>query len=150
MLHIGIIAFIHFTFLLNKHFSSCYFCGRKFILPQELSRHIRDKVCKTNANQNLAEVVDHQADSLNPMSLLDLPIITDISHENQVNELLESTQTEPSTSSAIETLPSQSYLMIDTKNEMKLDEIAHSMDNNTNNPHNDTPTLWGCKQCDFR
>lgn len=115
-------------------------------MPQELSRHIRDKVCKTNDDQqhHSADGTDQSSDSLNPMLLLDLPIVTDI---KQDTEIIMSTNTDPSTSSPIEQLPSKPLLLtIDNQNVANVSENT----SDTNAEGSTTPVQWGCKQCEFR
>lgn len=73
----------------------CYLCGQKFILPQELSRHIRDKVCKCDEMKSIESVGDSEQ-NLNSLSLLELPIITDMSQEG----LIEATQSDVSSVNA--------------------------------------------------
>lgn len=91
------------------------------------------------------DVCHESAGSLNPMSLLDLPIITDISQDVEVTKMIATTQSDqPTTSVAatvitVESLVQDNYVLIEHGT-----EDAH--------PKEDTehPVLWGCKQCDFR
>lgn len=132
----------HIKTMHPDHHYPCYFCGQKFILPQELSRHIRDKVCKCEET-NPSDCVDESNQNLNSMSLLEMPIITDISKETEVTELMDPTQLEPSTSSACEA--DENYMIV-TENDSKNFETSeeHLQFND------DTPVLWACRQCEFR
>lgn len=120
-------------------------CGQKFVLPQELSRHIRDKVCKSDEENFTTESVDHHADGLSTISLLELPIITELPHDVEVSEIIvtEKDKNEPSTSAITE----HGYSM--SENATK-EENATSYTEGEHQKSIDTPTLWGCKQCDFR
>lgn len=133
----------------------CYLCGRRFILPQELSRHIRDKVCKTNDDQrqqhsphqqkqHSADAVDASVDSLSPMSLLQLPIITDISQDDDVVEVIGS-KSEPCAS--LDRSPGHpDSLTADQPDVADASEKAGE----ATAEGGAAPVLWGCKQCDFR
>lgn len=130
----------------------CYFCAEKFILPQELSRHIRDKVCKPD-DKTPNDDVCHESGSLNPMSLLELPIITDISHDVGVPKLITS-QNVPSTSvdaSTVESLVEENFMIIEHGSELDLDDSHHhSKDEAGPSTETEHKILWGCKQCEFR
>lgn len=130
-------------------YSRCYFCGQKFTLPQELSRHIRDKVCKTD-EKNQIEVC-HEAETLNAMSLLDLPIITDIPQDADL--LVTSHQSHASTSAgetATETATvEEKFMIIEHGSDLNMDEQSQSNAKNHSNDEDQT-ILWGCKQCEFR
>lgn len=132
----------------------CYFCAKTFILPQELSRHIRDKVCKTDEKPPSAEVCD-ETDSLNPISLLELPIITDISNDVEVTKLIVTSQNDASTSvdsTAVESLVQENYMIIEHGTDLDLDERQHHSKDIQAGPSsgNEHKILWGCKQCEFR
>lgn len=126
----------------------CYLCGRKFILPQELSRHIRDKVCKCDEVKITdTHNIDH-SDALASTSLLELPIISDISHESGISELIVASQSEPkpSTSAMSAENAKETYMIIETENEKK----SQSIDSNDDQLIDGIPVLWACRQCDFR
>ncbi|XP_031619231.1 zinc finger protein 91 [Contarinia nasturtii] len=134
----------HLKFVHPDHSYSCYFCGQKFILPQELSRHIRDKVCKTD-DRTPNEDMCHESDSLNPMSLLELPIITDITQDVEVTKLVVAQQNDQmtvDTSVTVESLVPDDYVIIEHGAELNLDEDPRGEAEHS--------VLWGCKQCDFR
>lgn len=124
---------------------SCYFCGQKFILPQELSRHIRDKVCKADEKTSRSDLC-HDAESLNPLSLLELPIVTEISQDDEVKQLMVASDA-PTTSAdaeAVDSLVQDDYVVIEHGAELGTENDSHPKD------HGEHSVLWGCKQCDFR
>lgn len=139
----------HIKFVHPDHSYTCYFCGQKFILPQELSRHIRDKICKRE-NTTTNEDMCHEAD---PMSLLELPIITDISQDVEVTKLIATPQSDPmqndpmtslDASAKAESLMSDDYVIIEHAAELNVDEDAEARGEAEHS------VLWGCKQCNFR
>lgn len=129
----------------------CYFCGKKFIFPQELSRHIRDRVCKADVKPQ------SETESISTLSLLELPIVTDIGHDEDVSKLVTTSNSEPPTSSAnAETEPSTepliegNFMIISHETEIGFGESSESK-NDVDHPSVVEPSiLWGCKQCDFR
>lgn len=96
--------------------------------------------------QHLADAVNASGDSLNPMSLLQLPIITDIRQEDNVAEVIVP-KTEPTTSLASEHSASDSNSLT-PDNQDVADASEKADDANTEGAT--APVLWGCKQCDFR
>lgn len=120
-------------------------------MSQELSRHIRDKVCK-NINKNSSEeIVCHENENLNTMSLLELPIITDISEDVEVAKFIVASQTNSTTSMdvASESLVQESFMIIDN-DALSLDDDVQSKSVDGPSSEAEHPILWGCKQCDFR
>lgn len=112
----------------------CYFCGAKFILPQELSRHIRDKTCKSDDNDKCPDDdTCHETGSLSTLSLLELPIITDMSTSVNVNGL-----------------DQDNYMIIEHATELNLNQSDSSKNEASTSGEGDHSVLWGCKQCDFR
>lgn len=122
-------------------------------MPQELSRHIRDKVCKTDDKQRNDDIC-HTGDSLNPMSLLELPIITDISQDVDVTKFEITSQNNPSTSldaTTVESLAQEDYMIIEHGTELDLGESHHDLKDEAGPSSEAEPKiLWGCKQCEFR
>lgn len=117
-------------------FFRCYLCGEKFTFSQELSRHIRDKVCKY---EELNTSVDDLEQEHSSISLLKLPIITDMAHDVAVPELIVSSQ--PHT----ENMHSESVDNDNTENDSKTQENS-----GLNNESTGMPVQWACRQCDFR
>lgn len=111
-------------------------------MPQELSRHIRDKVCKADT-----KIEPEEAHNLSTMSLLDLPIITDIGQDVDVTKLIISS--EKVASAAAGSLAEEDYLIIGTASELGSEECSQ-VKNNVNSSGAEHAILWGCKQCDFR
>lgn len=140
----------------------CYFCGQKFILPQELSRHIRDKVCKTNEKcQSDETACNDDTESFSEMSLLELPIITDIAQDDVVvpahNDAAPSTSMGADSSSTVATtitvadaLVDDNYMIIEHDSELSLEVSTRSKSEPNNSTGTEHSILWGCKQCDFR
>lgn len=125
-------------------FSRCYFCGQKFSLPQELSRHIRDKVCKSNDKiQSVDECHEHE--SLSTISLLDLPIITEIPDDAEVTNLIAASQNHNTTA---ESLTKNDFMIIEHETNLSVSEQQQQQQCKDNDEEH--PVLWGCKQCDFR
>lgn len=116
-----------------------------------MSRHIRDKVCKTDEKTPNDGICD-ETDSLNPMTLLELPIITDISHDVEVAKLIVTHQNDPSTSvNAVESLVREDYMIIEHETELHLDESHHQEEAGPSyEAETEHKILWGCKQCEFR
>lgn len=131
----------------------CYLCAQKFILPQELSRHIRDKVCKTE-NKPPDDDVCHDEDDLNSMSLLELPIIEDMSQDDGVTtDLIVTSQSDPSTSEEATTVETfhENYLIIEHATELELAESHEQLKHKAGSSSEvEQKILWGCKQCEFR
>lgn len=121
-------------------FFRCYLCGQKFIFPQELSRHIRDKVCKY---EELHTSVESSEQEQSGVSLLELPIITDMAHDVAVPDLIVSS--EPHS----EILHMES-VENDTENDLKSQEDLSSINENTESATDEISVLWACRQCDFR
>lgn len=123
-------------------------------MPQELSRHIRDKVCKTDRKPPSDEVC-HEEDGLNSMSLLEFPIISDISQDDGVTtDLIVTSQSDPSTSeeaTAVASLVHENYLIIEHPTELELAQ-SHDQLKDEAGPSSEVEPkiLWGCKQCEFR
>lgn len=99
-------------------------------MPQELSRHIRDKTCKVEDSCPDGDTC-HETESaietgeLNTLSLLELPIITN-----------------------------DNYMIVEHGTEINLNQTdaprnAENEEASTS-AESDHPVLWGCKQCDFR
>lgn len=139
----------------NSLFSRCYFCGQKFLLPQELSRHIRDKICKAN-DKCPREDANVRSKSLSTISLLELPIITDISHDDEVTKLIDASEQfkrgDSTTSLNVDALVQDNYMIIEHGTELNLSQAGptHDHEEGTTSGEVDHPVLWGCKQCDFR
>lgn len=119
----------------------------EFVLSQELSRHIRDKVCKTDASQT--QVVKSERVHLTGISLKESPIEID---SNQLD--IASSSTNEATAIDIE-LRNENSLCDNSSNKINdniptefiisaTDAIVENIDTNIEK------TLWGCKQCDFR
>lgn len=148
-------------------------CGQKFILPQELSRHIRDKVCKTNEKCQNEEACndddddDDGAGSFSEMSLLELPIITDISQDvvAEVPKLIDTSHDEAAASvvdtntnnaaatgggDAVDSLAEENYMIIEHGSELSLEVSTESKTEPNDSADTVQSILWGCKQCDFR
>lgn len=125
---------------------SCYYCGQKFILSQELSRHIRDKICR-RADE---EITGDEPMAHSPVE--DLPIVTATSHfEVQPLTPAEISSFECATpgpsntfadDNSIEVLEDSSYTIGDADDKGTEEDYAEKTDTAT--------TYWGCKQCDFR
>lgn len=97
----------------------------------------------------LIEGVAASEQSLNSISLLELPIITDMSHEVVVSDLIDATESEAGATSATNADDTGEHLM-NTGNELKSHEHLQSIDDFTNRSNNEIPVLWACRQCDFR
>lgn len=104
-----------------------------------MSRHIRDKICKAD-EKCLENDTCHETEGLSALSLLELPIITDIS-------------------TPVNTLVQDNYMIIESLNQPIIEHGTELNLNETDEPKNeaastsgegDHPILWGCKQCDFR
>lgn len=114
-------------------FFRCYLCGQKFIFPQELSRHIRDKVCKY---EELHTSVESSEQGQSAESLLELPIITDMAHDVAVPDLIVDSNTHSEIAYMEKDLKSKEDLgLINENTECSTDEMS---------------VLWACRQCDFR
>lgn len=121
-------------------FFRCYLCGQKFIFPQELSRHIRDKVCKYKELNKSIENLDQRQSGV---SLLELPIITDIAHDVAVPDFIVGSQ------------PHSDILHMEnvennTENDLKSQENVGTVNENTDGFTDEMSVLWACRQCDFR
>lgn len=128
-------------------------------MPQELSRHIRDKVCKTNEKCQSEEACnvdddDDDAGSFSEMSLLELPIITDMAQDVvDVPKLIDTSHNEATTSldadnssAAVE----ENYMIIEHGSELSLEVSTQSKTEQNDSTDTVQSILWGCKQCDFR
>lgn len=127
-------------------------------MPQELSRHIRDKVCKTNEKCQNKEACnvddDDDAGSFSEMSLLELPIVTDMAQDVvDVPKLIDTSRNEATTSmdagtsnAAVE----ENYMIIEHGSELSLEESTQSKTEQNDSTDTVQSILWGCKQCDFR
>lgn len=112
---------------------------------QQQEKHLPD--VDNDPNNDEVDGVDRSGDSLDPLSLLDLPIITDIAPADDVTELIAHMKREPSIDVG-DQLPGESnFLTIDNHNAADVSEKAAA---STNAEDCKTPVLWGCKQCDFR
>lgn len=114
-------------------FFRCYLCGQKFIFPQELSRHIRDKVCKY---EELHTSVENSVQGQSGVSLLELPIITDMTHDVTVPDLIVSSQPQPK---IVHIEIAENNTENDFKSQKDLGLVNDEMS-----------VLWACRQCDFR
>lgn len=88
----------------------------------------------------------HDAESLNPLSLLELPIVTEISQDDEVTKLMVASDA-PTTSAdaeAVDSLVQDDYVVIEHGAELGPGNDSHPKD------HGEHSVLWGCKQCDFR
>lgn len=107
-------------------------------------------MCKSDTKN---ESVETETESLSTMSLLELPIITDIGHDENVSKLIVTTHNNPSTSSAntaAEPLVDANFMIIGHETEIDLAESSN-IKNDVNHPSGaEHSILWGCKQCDFR
>lgn len=121
-------------------FFRCYLCGRKFIFPQELSRHIRDKVCKY---EELHTSVDNAEQGQSSVSLLELPIITDMAHDVAVPDLIVGSQPHSK-------IVDMESVEINTENDSKSQEDLGPIDENPEHSTDEMSVLWACRQCDFR
>lgn len=122
----------------------CYFCGQKFVLSQELSRHIRDRVCKNE------EIIGDETISFTHVN--ELSTATATTHF----EVQPMTSAEISTykchtpgpsntfadDNSIEVLEDSSYTIGDIDEKATEKEYLNKMET--------AITYWGCKQCDFR
>lgn len=85
------------------------------------------------------------------MSLLELPIITDIEQDEVVTKLIISSHNESPTSSSAAADESQAeanYMIVG--DELIPEESSHGKDNANKSTDAEQTILWGCKQCDFR
>lgn len=142
-------------------------------MPQELSRHIRDKVCKTTEKYQNEEACndddnDEDAESFSEISLLELPIITDMAQDVEVPKLIDTSHNEATTSSssvnadtnndavaaaaadAVDSLTEENYMIIEHDSELSLEVSTQSKTEQNDSPGTVQSILWGCKQCDFR
>lgn len=89
------------------------------------------------------------------MSLLELPIISDISQDDGVtSDLNVTSQNDPSKSveaTTVESLVHENYLIIEHASELELSE-SHDQLKDQAGPSSEVEhkILWGCKQCEFR
>lgn len=102
-----------------------------------------------------SEEACHEAENLSTMSLLELPIITDIEQDEEVTKLIVSTHHDPSTSSVTTTAGAASegdYMIIGhgTETELSLGESSKIKNEASHPSEAEHAILWGCKQCDFR
>lgn len=136
-------------------------------MPQELSRHIRDNVCKTNEKCRSEEAAcNDDAESFSEMSLLELPIITDITQDDVVvPKLIDATHDDATPSSSMSTdntttvattitvadaLVEENYMIIEHDSELSLEVSTQSKSDQNDSTGTEQSILWGCKQCDFR
>lgn len=130
-------------------------------MPQELSRHIRDKVCKTNEKCQSEEACNDDAESFSEMSLLELPIITDIAQDVEVPKLIDTSHNEATTSvdtdnnaaaavGAVDSLAEKNYMIIEHDNELGMEVSTQSKTEQNDSTGTEQSILWACKQCDFR
>lgn len=128
-------------------------------MPQELSRHIRDKVCKTNEKCQSEEACNDDAESFSEMSLLELPIITDIAQDVEVPKLIDTSHNDATTSVATDnnaaatvadSLADENYMIIEHDSELGLEVSTQSKTEQNDSTGTEQSILWACKQCDFR
>lgn len=121
-------------------FFRCYLCGQKFIFPQELSRHIRDKVCKY---EELHTSVENSKQRQSGVSLLELPIIIDMAHDVAVPDLIVDVQPH---SEIVHIENDENNAEIELKSQEDLGPINEITEGSTD----EMSVLWACRQCDFR
>lgn len=105
-----------------------------------MSRHIRDKVCKY---KELHTSVKNSEQDPSGVSLLELPIITDMAHDVAVPDLIVGAE------------PHSEFLYMEsvennTENDLKSQENLSSVNENTESATDDISVLWACRQCEFR
>lgn len=107
-------------------------------------------MCKCGTKNETVEG-SHETESLSPMSLLELPIITDIGQDEDVSKLIVTTHNIPSQSSvSTEPLAEENFMTVGHETEV---DMAGSTNIKTDVNHSsgaESSILWGCKQCDFR
>lgn len=109
----------------------CYLCGEKFVLAQELSRHIRDNVCQKSDDASLAGE-ETSSVGMTTISMIELPIIN-------LCELETTSTATTMAADCVEMAEEAEECLDDDENVFtEVEQLEIPLDE------------WGCKQCDFK
>lgn len=130
-------------------------------MSQELSRHVRDKVCRLQRVTDTLQDRSSNPEILEALSLrstitsMDLPVISSIP-TNLVTASILATLPTSSPIPEISSFEEHTLLHADANFSLLIDDRTKVMDDEQRELYvllpktNSTERLWGCKQCEFR
>lgn len=129
-----------FFFNSNLKYFRCSGCGKSFTLTQELSRHVRDKVCQMMKTDSIIE--NHiMQDTISYQTIQILPTYAIIVPTNTVTSTI--------TSDTAQTTTTTEVLLVSPTSKMGGSFVQDEYTGNHESIEDNSVTkIWNCTQCD--